>query len=69
MKNIRKILDGHGISYRVMNENILVLECLYHKEKTGSLLMDEGQDKFRCFSCGASGKGKDLIEKVMQDIK
>lgn len=39
--------------------------CLWHTEKTGSMVLYEGGKGFHCFGCGKSGKAIDFAMKLM----
>jgi DNA primase len=49
-------LKKHGV-------NKLVTRCLWHEEKTPSLVLDVVRNTFKCFGCGKSG---DVIAWVME---
>jgi len=37
-----------------------VMQCLWHDEKTPSLVFNQSNGTFHCFSCGREGKTNDL---------
>jgi len=57
------VLVVHGIASRPSGHGTLKARCPFHDDHEPSLLVDERDQHFHCFGCGAHG---DVIDFVMR---
>jgi DNA primase len=60
---LREVLVARGIDLRTAGQGRLKARCPFHEDREPSLLVDERDDHFHCFGCGAHG---DVIDFVMR---
>jgi DNA primase len=60
---LREVLMARGIALRPGGQGTLKARCPFHDDREPSLLVDERDEHFHCFGCGAHG---DVIDFVMR---
>lgn len=55
MKAVEKYVSGRSINNRFVGK------CIFHEEKTGSMVIYEKDNQFHCFGCGKHGSTLDII--------
>lgn len=60
--SLLSLVQGDGVILKRVGAN-WIGKCVFHKEKTGSLVITPGKNLFHCFGCGAAGS---VIDWVMR---
>jgi len=74
--NLKEIKRGIKISDLIIDEKIeyieransIIINCLYHDDKTPSMSITDSIWKFHCFGCGESWDIMNIMEKLYSDL-
>ena len=74
--NLKELKEKIKISDLIIDENInyvkreksIMINCLYHEDRTPSMIITDSLWKFYCFGCGESWDIMNIMEKLYGEL-